>query len=128
MAAVWPSHHCSLLRNNDDWQSGLQARARFSSEMGWNYGENHRVLRAQQLQKKGNEVDTPGRMREGDSFQLATKEVGLMLTSLSGRDRVIAQDSRAKYRLQLLPDGLEADGLVDQSQQMMFGNLSSSRK
>ena len=41
------------------------------------YGEDHSILYTRHLQKKSAEVDASGRMREGDSLQLATKEVGL---------------------------------------------------
>lgn len=43
------------------------------------YGEDHYILRTWQLQKKGNEVGAAGRIWEGDSVQLAAKEVRLTL-------------------------------------------------
>jgi len=47
-------------------------------QVGVIYGKDHRICRAWQFQKNG-EVDTSGRTWEGDSVQLAAKEVGLML-------------------------------------------------
>ena len=60
----------------------LQARARFSRflferKWGMTYGADHRVLRAQQLQKAGNEFVTAGTTWEGDPVRLTKEEVGL---------------------------------------------------
>jgi hypothetical protein len=72
------------------------------------YGENYRLLRAQQLQEKGNQVDPAGRTGESDTVLRTTKEVGLSANILlawnevCGRCRNVAialTDQRSKREM-----------------------------
>jgi len=57
---------------------------RYFRNSGVIYGENHRVLRAQQLQKKGNQVDPARTTGESDPVRHIAKEVGMTETIGSG--------------------------------------------
>ena len=42
------------------------------------YGENHRILRTDQLPEKGQQVDPPGRKWQSTPFRPGRKEIGLI--------------------------------------------------
>ena len=81
MATIWKAFYCcSPLHNSVRLQPGPV----IFGNSGVIYGKNHRVLRAQQLQKKGNQVDPSGTTRESDPVRHTSKEVGVTETIGSG--------------------------------------------
>jgi hypothetical protein len=58
-------------------QSGFESHRHHKGEVM--YGEDHRVLCAQQIQEESKEVDPSGAMRESDPVRIATTEVSLTI-------------------------------------------------